>query len=217
MTGMSDSLRLAELLCARLCHDLSGPLGALVGILEIAREEQPAGETLALADETANELVQRLRLLRAAWGQDSDDMDVARLRGFAECLSSSRRVLLDLAGLEPGATFPPPAARVVLNLLLLAAESLPGGGVVALSGSPAHSILMTISGPRAAWPAGLAIWLNDEAAAWEAMLADPRRLQGPLAALLAHGLGLRLSMLMPAGPMGDAEVLLPLLLSLRGG
>ena len=41
MTGMSDSLRLAELLCARLCHDLSGPLGALIGILEIAREEQP--------------------------------------------------------------------------------------------------------------------------------------------------------------------------------
>ena len=49
------------------------------------------------------------------------------------------------------------------------------------------------------------------------MLADPRRLQGPLTALLARGLGLRLSMLMPAGPMGDAEVLPPLLLSLRGG
>ena len=166
MTGMSESLRLAELLCARLCHDLSGPLGALIGILEIAREEQPEGETLALAEDTANELVQRLKLLRAAWGQDGDDMDVAQLRGFAECLSSSRRVLLDLAGLEPGATFPPPAARVVLNLLLLAAESLPGGGIVALSGSPAHSILVTISGPRAAWPAGLATWLNDEAAAW---------------------------------------------------
>src|SRR3954454_25339494 len=88
MSGTQDMLRLAELLCARLCHDLSGPLGALVGILEIAREEQPEGETLALADETANELVQRLRLLRAAWGRDIDDMDVARLRGFAECLSS---------------------------------------------------------------------------------------------------------------------------------
>jgi histidine phosphotransferase ChpT len=217
MTGMSETLRLAELLCARLCHDLSGPLGALIGVLEIAREEQPEGETLALAEDTANELVQRLKLLRAAWGQHTDGMDLDQLRGFAECLSSSRRVLLDLAGLETGATFPPPAARVVLNLLLLAAESLPGGGIVALSGSPAHSILMTISGPRAAWPAGLAIWLNDEAAAAEAMLADPRRLQGPLAALLASGLGLRLSMLMPAGPRDDTEALPPLLLSLRGG
>ena len=71
-TGMSESLRLAELLCARLCHDLSGILGALIGILEIAREEQPEGETLALAEDTANELIQRLKLLRAAWGQDSE-------------------------------------------------------------------------------------------------------------------------------------------------
>ena len=72
-------------------------------MLEIAREEQPDSETLALAEDTAVELAQRLKLLRAAWGQDGDDMDVAQLRGFADCLSSSRRVLLDLAGLEPGA------------------------------------------------------------------------------------------------------------------
>ena len=211
---MNESLRIAELLCARLCHDLSGPLGALIGVLEIAREEQPDSETLALAEDTAVELGQRLKLLRAAWGLDGDDLDVTRLRGFADCLSSSRRVRLDLAGLQPDAEFPPPVARIILNLVLLAGESLPGGGIVALSGSPSSAILVTISGPRAAWPAGFAVWLNDEAAAWEALIADPRRIQAPLTALLARGLGLRLSMLMPAGPMGDAEVSPPLLLTL---
>jgi histidine phosphotransferase ChpT len=215
MTSMNESLRLAELLCARLCHDLSGPLGALIGILEIARDEQPDSETLALAEDTAVELGQRLKLLRAAWGHDGDEMDVARLRGFADCLSSSRRVRLDLAGLAPDAVFPSPAARVVLNVVLLAAESLPGGGIVALSGSASSSVLVTISGPRAGWPAGFAASLHDEAAAWEAMLADPRRVQGPLTALLARGFGLRLSMLMPAGAMGEAEVSPPLLLSLH--
>ena len=139
------------------------------------------------------------------------------MQGFADCLASSRRVRLDLTGLVPGSAFPPPAARVILNLVLLAAESLPGGGTVALSGSSADSILVTIAGPRAAWPAGFATWLHDESAAWEAMVADPRRLQAPLTALLARGLGLRLSMLMPAGPVGDAEVSPPLLLSLHGG
>jgi histidine phosphotransferase ChpT len=217
MTGVNEPLRLAELLCARLCHDLSGPLGALIGILEIAREEQPDSETLALAEDTAVELGQRLKLLRAAWGQDADDLDAARLRGFAECLSSSRRVRLDLAGLQPDEVFSPPAARIILNLVLLAAESLPGGGIVALSGSPTGSILVTISGPRAAWPAGIATWLNDETAAYEAMMADPRRLQAPLTALLARGHGFRLSLLMPVGPVGDAEVSPPLLLTLRGG
>ena len=35
MTDKNASLHLAELLCARLCHDLSGPLGALIGVLEV--------------------------------------------------------------------------------------------------------------------------------------------------------------------------------------
>src|SRR5690349_3358986 len=60
MSGNQDLLRLAELLCARLCHDLSGPLGALIGILDLAREEAPDSETVSLAEETATELAQRL-------------------------------------------------------------------------------------------------------------------------------------------------------------
>jgi histidine phosphotransferase ChpT len=217
MTGNRVTLHIAEMLCARLCHDLSGPLGALIGVLDVARDEQPDSETLALAEETAVELAQRLKLLRAAWGVEVEDMDVPRLSGFAESLLSSRRVRLDLAGLEPGATFPPPAARVVLNLLLLSAESLPGGGIVALSGSSMGGILITISGPRAAWPAGLGLWLADEAAAAEAIReASPRGLQGPLTALLAQGQGFRLSLLMPASPLGDPEMSPPLLLLLHG-
>ena len=155
MTGTTEELRLAELLCARLCHDLSGPLGALIGVIDIAREEHPNSETVALAEETADGLAQRLKLLRAAWGQDGEELNTERLRGFADSLSSSRGVHLDLAGLQHNAAFPPEAGRVILNLLLLAAESLPGGGVVALSGSPDDRVLVTISGARAAWPRGL--------------------------------------------------------------
>ena len=65
----------------------------------------------------------------------------------------------------------PPTGRLVLNILLLAAESLPGGGLIALSGSPASDVLVTIDGPRAAWPPGFAACLTDETAAWEALTA----------------------------------------------
>ena len=214
MTGMSERLRLAELLSARLCHDLSGPLGALIGVLEIAREEQPGSEALALAEEAAVELAQRLKLLRGAWGEDAEELGVDLLRGLADSLSASRRVRLDLAGLQPEAVFPPPAARVLLNLLLLAAESLPGGGIVALSGSPSHHILVTISGSRAAWPAGLGAWLADDAAAWDAVTAGARQLQGPLSVLVARTHGYRLSLLMPSGLAGDQAAAPPLLLTL---
>jgi histidine phosphotransferase ChpT len=211
---MSGSLNLAELLCARLCHDLSGLLGSLTGVLEIAREEQAQSETLVVAEETAVELAQRLKLLRAAWGQDGEPMDLLQLQIFAESLSSSRRLRLDLAGLDADSVFPPAAGRLILNVLLLAAESLPGGGIVALSGSPDSNVLVTIAGPRAAWPPGLGACLTDEAAAWAAATSE-RSLQGPLTALIARRNGIRLSMLMPGGA-GNDTALPPLLLSFQG-
>ncbi len=213
MADKTESLRLAELLCSRLCHDLSGPLGALIGVLEIAREELPGHETMALAEETAVELGQRLKLLRGAWAADSEELDIIRLQNFATTLAASRRLRLDLAGLDPGSVFPPPDARLILNVLLLAAESLPGGGIVALSGSLKDNIVVTISGPRAAWPTGFAACLADADAAWDSVIASVRGMQAPLTALLARGLGYRLSMLMPAGSGGDADRSPPLLLS----
>ena len=212
---MSESLHLAELLCARLCHDLSGLLGSLLGVIEIAREEQAESETLAVAEAIAVELATRLKLLRAAWGQEGAPLDLATLGTFANSLAGSRHVQLDLAGLEPKAVFPPPAARVMLNVLLLATESLPSGGVVALSGSPTAHILVTLAGPRAAWPAGFAACLADAATA-QAALDDVRSMQAPLTALIAREHGFRLSLLMPAGPTADAAALAPLLVSFSG-
>jgi histidine phosphotransferase ChpT len=218
MPGTKDPLRLAAVLCARLCHDLSGPLGALIGVIEIAHEEQADSETLALGEETATELAQRLKLLRAAWGPDGDELDLAALRGYAESLLTSRRVRLDLSGLAPDTVFPPPAGRVILNLLLLAAESLPGGGTVSLSGAAQDAILTTISGPRGAWPAGLDGWLADEASAWKAMTANFRTLQAPFTTILARSRGFRLSMQPPdAPPAAGSEATSTLLLSLRNG
>jgi histidine phosphotransferase ChpT len=213
ITSMSEALRLSELLCARLCHDLSGLLGSLIGVLEIAREEHASSETLAIAEETAIELGQRLKLLRAAWGQDGEELDVIRLQNFADSLSASRRLRLDLEGLELESAFSQPAGRLILNILLLAAESLPGGGVVALAGSPASHILITISGPRAAWPTGFGGYLADETAAWAAVLAGPRNVQAPLTALIARAHGFRLSILMAASASGDSDASPPLLLS----
>jgi len=97
--------------------------------------------------------------------------------------------------------------------VLLAAESLPGGGGVALSGSPASDLVVTIAGPRAAWPDALAAWLDDAAAARAALLADPRRLQGPLTALLVQAAGMRLAPLQPGGGFGGTGAAAPLVLS----
>jgi hypothetical protein len=126
----------------------------------------------------------------------------------------NQRVKIDLDGLRQGITLDPSASRLALNLLLLAGESLPAGGIAALSSSPEDGLLTTISGPRAAWPRGLYGCLADSSTAYQAAQSDPRRVQGPLTVLLAKGLGYRLSMLMPAGARGEANRAPPLLLTL---
>jgi len=215
--GKSDSLRLAELVCARLCHDLAGPIGALLGTLEIVREQQPDSEEAAFAEETALEAAERLKLLRAAWSQDGDGLDIPVLLAVTAHLAASRKIQVDVAGLEPGTAFPPAAARLILNLLLLAAQSVPGGGDIALSAAGRGNVLLTISGPRAAWPAGFAEWIVDETAAWEAAISDVRNFQAALTALLARDHGFRMSMLMPVGTGNEMEASPPLLVQIGAG
>ena len=193
---MDDRLRLAELICARLCHDVSGLLGSLLGTLELVAEEGGASEAASIATDAANELTQRVKLLRAAWADQSEPMDLPRLTALAGGLAA-RRVGLDIGGLPAATVFPPAMGRLVLNLLLLAADSLPRGGVLRLDGA-AGDLIARLDGPNAAWPVGWIGMLADEAVAWAA-LTGPRTLQAPLTALLARHLGLRLTALLAAG------------------
>ena len=211
----NDSLRLAELLAIRLCHDLSGPLGTLMGALElVADDPEMAGEALPLAGEVSIALGRRLRLFRAAWGGATPSLSVPEFAALVEGMQA-RRWRFDLSGLDPDGRFAPPAARLALNVVLLAAEAMPGGGTAMLAGNPAGDVLVTIAGPRAAWPSGFAAYLGDEALAWQALhaaegLEASRGLQAWLTALIARSLGLRMAFLMAP----TAEAAPPLLLSL---
>ena len=146
---MNDRLRLAELLAIRLCHDLSSPLGTLLGSLEMLNEDpETAEEALALANEVSVTLGKRLRLLRVAWGGSAPALRVDEFAILAEGLPQGRRVTVNLDRLTPTHSFPPNAARLALNVLMLAAESLPSGGVVTLAGDPRAEIQIAISGNR---------------------------------------------------------------------
>jgi histidine phosphotransferase ChpT len=197
--GMDDPLRLSELLSSRFSHDISGLLGTLMGALELAMEgARVSSDALAAAAEAGGELNLRLQLLREAWAGDGAGLDLSRLDALARGLPGAHRLDLDLSALPAATVLPPPMARVLLNVLLLAAESLPRGGVIGLAGADGADILVTIIGLRAAWPAGLAECLADEQAAWAA-LNGPRGLLAPLVALLSRRVAVRVSLLLSSG------------------
>jgi histidine phosphotransferase ChpT len=214
---MDDPLRLSECLISRFSHEISGLLGTLLGALELAREASgdPSGVVAAAVDAGA-ELNVRLQLLREAWTGGNSGLDLSQLDALMRGLPGAHRLDVDLAGLPGSTILQPRMARVVLNVLLLAAESLPRGGVIALAAADGTDILVTITGVRAAWPAGFPACLTDEEAAWAA-LASPRALLGPVVALLARRLGIRVSLLLPSGVAparrGRRIIAPPLLLS----
>lgn len=210
-----DGLRLAELLAARLCHEISGPAGTLAGAVDLARTDaHSAAEALGIAADAAASLTVRLRLLRAAWAGPGEALDAGALRRL--CAGLPFHVTLDADACPPGRCFAPDLAHVLLNALLLAAESLPKGGVVMLGEAGADAAIIAPRGRDAAWPAGLAAWVADPAPAWHAAAgATPRGLQGPLTALLAHRAGVRLSFGFPTGAFaGSAGPVPPLSLRL---
>jgi histidine phosphotransferase ChpT len=210
---MPDHVRLAELMCARVCHDLGGLAGSLTGSLDLAQAPAAGAGAIAEAVTAAEELARRLRLLRAAWAGDGARLDLPRLRDLAGGAPGADRVQLDLSGLPRGTVFTPGIGRLLLNLLLLAAEALPRGGTVALwdaaPGGRDSSVLLRLTGPRAAWPAGFAGYLVNPDAA-RAALAGPRTVLGPWIALLAARLGIRASLLLSTGGRGNGPA--PLLL-----
>ncbi len=198
MAGLNDAIRLLELTCARLCHELSGLAGTLAGVIDLAAEEAPAAaESLSVGHDAAAELTQRLRMLRAAWGPADAPLPVGELVRLAEGRPNARRVAISTGGLAADTVLAPATGRLALNVLLLAAESLPAGGTINLTGT-ADDLFCAIAGTGAAWPSGLAGCLADPAEAFAA-LGSARAVQMPLTALLAHAYGPRLSLLMAPG------------------
>lgn len=201
MAAITDCLRMAEMICSRLCHDLSGLLGTLSGMIELAAEgRDDDDEVLSLAEGTARELRSRLQLMRAAWGLDTDGLTPSALSDLVAGLPNAARIELETIAVETGATWSAEFGRVVLNVVMLGAECLPSGGRIILAGS-SRDLFVRLLGPKAAWPAGFAACLADPETALAA-ISDPRRLQMPLTALWAHGLGVRLSMLMGPAAAG---------------
>lgn len=209
--GTDDGLRLAELLATRLCHDLSSPLNGLsAGLAEAVGNPENAADGLTLAQDATRVAVARLFLLRAAWGEPSESLDRNALHRLCAGLPG-RRIHVDLSGIAETVTFSPQDGRLLLNILILCAESLPRGGTVMLQGDAQRGVIAMIDGPQAAWPEGLpGLIAAPESALAQLRDMSPRTIQGPLTVLMAASAGQRVSLLLGAA----AETTPPLLVSL---
>jgi len=167
---------LAEMLAARLCHDLGGAIGTLAGTLDLV--DGAEGEMLGLARETATALRLRLRLYSAAWGGGAEDAGPGAIAELLTGCSASPRVRFGTEGLPPDLILPAAVVPVVLNAALLAVEALPAGGMVRLAGD-ASGLVVIADGKRAGWPPELMAALAG-APLGDLLAGGPRRVLVPL-------------------------------------
>jgi histidine phosphotransferase ChpT len=131
-----DSMDLAALLCSRVCHDLISPVGAIVNGLEVLEDnndEETKTFALALIKKSARQASAKLQFCRLAFGASGSSgaqVDLgdgqAVARGFLE--DDKTKLIWNL----PRLLWPKNKVKLVLNLLLIAGQTIPRGGTLTI-------------------------------------------------------------------------------------
>jgi histidine phosphotransferase ChpT len=199
-----EALDLAALLCSRVCHDLISPVGAIVNGLEVLAEEKDE-ETktfaLDLIKRSAGAASAKLQFCRLAFGAagsagaqiDLGDAETIS-RGFFEDDKTK------LAWNLPRVLLPKNRVKLLLNLLLIAGQTIPRGGqltVAPIGTGESMGFKVSAAGINAKVPSAVAALAAGEAGD---IPLDAHRIQPFYASLLAQASGVKVSMVME----GDA-------------
>jgi histidine phosphotransferase ChpT len=132
-----DALDLAALLCSRVCHDLISPTGAIVNGLEVLEDSGSDAETktfaLDLIKKSARSASARLQFCRIAFGAAGSagaQVDLGDAQtiacGFIE--DDKFKLTWNL----PRALLPKNRVKLLLNMLVVAVQTIPRGGTLAV-------------------------------------------------------------------------------------
>ena len=194
------ALDLAALLCSRVCHDLISPVGAIVNGLEVLEEEKDEGTkefALDLIKKSAGTASAKLQFCRIAFGAAGsagaqiDTGDAEKIsRGFLEDDKTK------LAWNLPRALLAKNRVKLLLNLLLIAGQTIPRGGqltVDPIGSGEAMGFKISASGTNAKIQPAAASLLSGETGA-EGL--DAHKIQPFYAGLLAKDCGVKPAMAM---------------------
>lgn len=169
---MNIDFRILELACSKLCHDVISPIGAVNNGLELLEDEEDAAlkaEALALAQKSAKRASILLQVYRTAFGNAGNQSSFGPREALslgADFLSGGK---ISLAGPVPpdSSGFPGGFGKLLLNMILLASDTLPRGGKleVQVKEPTASSVPLEIFciGQQILWTPEMALAVTDKA------------------------------------------------------
>jgi histidine phosphotransferase ChpT len=195
-----EALDLAALLCSRVCHDLISPVGAIVNGLEVLEEEKDEATkefALSLIKKSAGTASAKLQFCRIAFGAagsagaqiDLGDAETIA-RGFLEDDKTK------LAWNLPRALSPKNRVKLLLNMLVIAGQTIPRGGRISvepIGSGDSMGFRISAAGINAKVPPAVPSLLTGEGSG-EGL--DAHRIQPFYAGLLAKACGIKATVTM---------------------
>lgn len=136
MHAQLEAIDLAALLCSRVCHDVVGPVGAIVNGLEVLDEEKDEGMRAFAFDmirKSARQASARLQFARIAFGAAGSagaSIDTGDAEQVARGMFHDDKIRLSWQA--PRLLMPKNKVKLLLNLIVIATSCIPRGGSVAV-------------------------------------------------------------------------------------
>lgn len=136
---MNEKMHLAELLCTRLCHDLTGPIGAVNNGAEFLSEEgfDLQSQAVDLIVSSAFSAVSRLQFYRIAYGnvKEHGEANLSEKQKIAIDYFAGTKITLDWPETHTdaaGISISLKMLRLIYNLLIIASSCLIRGGKISV-------------------------------------------------------------------------------------
>ena len=192
------ALDLAALLCSRVCHDLISPVGAIVNGLEVLDDNpKPEDREFALdlirkSARTASARLQFCRLAFGAAGSSGAQIDLGDAQAMARGHLEDGKITI--AWNLPRLLLPKNRVKLLLNMMVIAQQTIPRGGVLTVDSVGEGETLgfrVTANGLNARIPQNIADLLSSVGPP----TVDTHSVQPYYTRLLAQSCGLRVTLL----------------------
>jgi histidine phosphotransferase ChpT len=167
-----NNLRLSEMMCTKLCHDLTGPAGAISNGVEFLAEDgfDMQGQAIELISQSAAQCISRLQFYRVAYGKvnGQGESDLMQIRKLVQDYFAGSKITVNwpYEFTDPGnVTLDWNQTRLLLNMLIIASGTLIRGGDIDIAlkmEGGRKSVTVTASGTAVKWDDASAQALQQE-------------------------------------------------------
>jgi len=160
-------VRVVELLCSRICHDLVSPVAAISNGVELLGEMGAEGleDALGLLGHSARQSSVRLQLFRLCYGAGGSEALISGkmvYEAFLNFIESDKvKMEWDLLNDVPDEDLNPGFFKVLINLMIFARECVIRDGVISVKKS-GQSMIVSASGTTITVREGMAEALRQE-------------------------------------------------------